>query len=39
MKQKYDIPDIEVVWLDQQDLLTTSVGGDDETEKLPLSRL
>lgn len=37
MKQKYEIPDMEVFLFGKQDLICTSGGEDDETERLPMS--
>ena len=35
MKQKYEIPDMVVLWTNDREILRTS-GEEDETEKLPL---
>ncbi len=35
MKQKYEIPDMVVLWINDREIIRTS-GEEDETEKLPL---
>lgn len=35
MKQKYEIPDMVVLWINDREIIRTS-GEEDEIEKLPL---
>ncbi len=34
MRQKYEMPDMEVLWFDEKEIIRTSGEEDDETERL-----